>query len=121
MVFVHGLSSNPDTTWRARPPRTDLANLKALDAGKQDVCWVTDLLLDDIAPAARRKTRLFFYNHDSYWQRDAVQTRLWNLAGNMLHHVRERIRRTQEVSPRRVRIHDGRKLTNMILMIAGVW
>ena len=90
VVFVHGLGSNPDTTWRARQP---------LGKGRQDVCWVTELLLVDIPPSVRHKTRIFFYNHDSYWKRDAVQTRLWNLAENMLHHVRESIRRTDEVSP----------------------
>lgn len=121
MVFVHGLASNPDTTWRARPPQTHQTNLKAVDTGKQDVCWVTDLLLDDIPPAVLRKTRIFFYNHDSYWKRDAVQTRLWNLAGNMLQHVREKVRRTQEVRPWRARIQDAWALTNVILIIAAVW
>lgn len=103
IVFVHGLGSNPDTTWRARRPRTDLIRPacahKAGAKVDEDVCWVTDFLLDDLPPASRRKTRIFFYNHESYWQREAVQTRLWNLAGNMLHQVRERIRQRQEVGP----------------------
>jgi hypothetical protein len=97
IVFVHGLGSNPDTTWRAGPPRADPANPKAPDSGDEDVCWVTNFLPHDLPSPVRRKTRIFFYNHDSYWKREAVQTRLWNLAGNMLHHVREKIHRTYEV------------------------
>jgi len=41
---------------------------------------------------------VFVYNHDSYWQRDAAQDRLWNLGNNLLHHISSRIRRTEEVN-----------------------
>ncbi|EXJ63310.1 uncharacterized protein A1O5_11631 [Cladophialophora psammophila CBS 110553] len=100
IIFVHGLGSNPDSTWQAR---------RSCDAGEQHrsedvtddlVCWVMDLLIDDLPPTVRRKTRIFFYNHDSYWQCGAVQTRLWNLAGNMLHHLRGRIHHSEEENAR---------------------
>jgi len=63
------------------------------------VCWVTDFLPHDLPLALRRKTRIFFYNHDSYYMRDAVKERLPNLAMDMLHHIRDRIRSRQEVCP----------------------
>ncbi|KIY04017.1 uncharacterized protein Z520_00709 [Fonsecaea multimorphosa CBS 102226] len=100
IIFVHGLGSNPDTTWRARPPRDATKPRQLEDANDDGVCWVTDLLVDDIPPATCRKTRIFFYNHDSYWQRGAVQTRLWNLAGNMLQHLQGRFRQTEEEKAR---------------------
>jgi hypothetical protein len=60
------------------------------------VNWVSDFLLDDLPPSGRKDTRLFFYNYDSYWKRDAVHTRLWNLGIGFLEHVKG-IRRSEEV------------------------
>jgi hypothetical protein len=99
---VHGLGSNPDTTWRARkkvPASATCTHPRAPhNIGEDDyVCWVTDFLHNDLPPASRRRSRLFFYNHDSYWQRDAVQTRLRNLGQNLLHHINTVIRGTEEV------------------------
>jgi hypothetical protein len=97
VIFVHGLGSNPDTTWRKRVHDASPRHPGGGDKSNGDTCWVTDFLVDEIPLASRCKTRIFFYNYDSFWERDAVQTRLWKLAGNMLHHVQQRIRRTAEV------------------------
>ncbi|ETN44019.1 uncharacterized protein HMPREF1541_10884 [Cyphellophora europaea CBS 101466] len=88
VVFVHGLGANPDTTWTATLPPTKPAIPDEHDKTQERVCWVTNLWIDDIPAEVRRKTRIFFYNHDSGWRRDGVQGRLSTLAGRMLHELR---------------------------------
>ncbi|KAI9775707.1 MAG: hypothetical protein M1816_005776, partial [Peltula sp. TS41687] len=92
IIFVHGLGSNPDTTWRARKTATKLEATH----DEEYICWVSDFLPQDIPAAIRQDIRVFFYNHDSIWQRDAVQTRLGELGHNFLNHIRTEIRRTEE-------------------------
>ena len=84
---MHGLGANPDTTWTATLPPTEPASTNKHDKTQKQVCWVTDLWIDDIPAAVRRKTRIFFYNHDSGWRRDGVQARLSTLAGRLLHEL----------------------------------
>lgn len=101
IIFVHGLGSNPDTTWQARndsiKPSKSHPAVESLPGHQEYICWITDFIPEDIDAASRRKIRVFFYNHDSYWRRDAVQDRLWNLGNNLLHHISSRVRRTEEV------------------------
>lgn len=59
--------------------------------------WVSDFLPNDLPTAIRKDTRIFFYNYDSYWKRDAVQTRLWNLGNGLLEHISGGIRHLGEV------------------------
>ncbi|KAI9789841.1 MAG: hypothetical protein M1816_005758 [Peltula sp. TS41687] len=92
IIFVHGLGSNPDTTWLARKTKTKLEATH----DEEYVCWVSDILPEDIPAAVRQDIRVFFYNHDSFWQRDAVQTRLSNLGRGFLHRIRAKIRQTEE-------------------------
>ncbi|KJZ69751.1 hypothetical protein HIM_10862 [Hirsutella minnesotensis 3608] len=88
IVFVHGLGSNPDTTWLARRPATTPVPLNTtLSDSEQYVNWVSDFLPNDLPPAIRRNARLFFYNYDSYWKRDAVYTRLPNLGSDLLERI----------------------------------
>jgi hypothetical protein len=61
------------------------------------ICWVRDLLPDDIPDASRPNTRVFFYSYDTYWQRDAVDARLATLGRDMLHAISSQIRTTEEV------------------------
>ncbi|KAF2271228.1 uncharacterized protein EI97DRAFT_408568, partial [Westerdykella ornata] len=79
IIFVHGLGSNPDTTW-----------------GLKGTCWVSDFLPQDIPAAFHTDVRIFFYNYDSYWKRDAVQARLWSLGKSLLDHITSEIRGTEE-------------------------
>lgn len=92
IVFVHGLGSNPDTTWQARR----LADTPDANSDRY-VNWVSEFLPDDLPPITRKDTRLYFYNYDSYWKRDAVQTRLWDLGEKLLEHIKTGIRRSEEV------------------------
>jgi hypothetical protein len=62
----------------------------------QYVNWVSDFLPDDLPPSTREDARIFFYNYDSYWKRDAVHTRLRNFGSGLLEHVKG-IRRSEEV------------------------
>lgn len=94
IIFVHGLGSNPDTTWTVQVSQSE----SLLDTKKR-VCWISDFLPQDFSPTIRKSTRAFFYNHDSYWQRDAVQARLWSLGEGFLQRIRASIRNSDEVSP----------------------
>jgi hypothetical protein len=98
IVFVHGLGSNPDTTWRAEKPTTTPDQVvDSVPDGDRYVSWITDFLPDDLPPTIRKDARIFFYNYDSYWKRDAVHTRLWNLGNGLLEHIKTGIRRSEEV------------------------
>ncbi|KAK3361036.1 hypothetical protein B0T24DRAFT_671680 [Lasiosphaeria ovina] len=93
IVFVHGLGSNPDTTWRAAKHATAANTPEAAATdGERFVNWVSDFLPGDILPASSTDVRIFFYNYDSYWKRDAVHTRLTNLGNELLEHINGGIR-----------------------------
>jgi hypothetical protein len=77
---VHGLGSNPDTTW-----------------GPKERNWINNFLPQDIPITLRKDVRLFFFNYDSYWKRDAVQTRLWRLGESVVVGMCSQIRWTAEV------------------------
>jgi hypothetical protein len=95
---VHGLGSNPDTTWRARrvDPLQDEAS-RPQSTDDQYVNWVSEFLPSDLPPTVRKDTRIFFYNYDSYWKRDALHTGLSELGGNLLEQVRTKFRQAEEV------------------------
>ncbi|CAP80021.1 hypothetical protein PCH_Pc12g03940 [Penicillium rubens Wisconsin 54-1255] len=77
IIFVYGLGSNPNTTWRVRKSNnTSQSTEETQSNSEQDVNWVSDFLLSDLPPEVRKDARIFFYNYDSYWKRDAVYTRL---------------------------------------------
>ena len=59
--------------------------------------WVSEFLPDDLPPNSRKDTRVYFYNFDSYWKRDAVRTRLKTLGNGLLEHVKG-IRQSEQVS-----------------------
>lgn len=60
--------------------------------------WVSDFLPSDLPPEVDKEARIFFYNYDSYWKRDAVYTRLQNVGTNLLEHVDGQIRQSKHVS-----------------------
>ncbi|KAL9628429.1 MAG: hypothetical protein Q9164_007280 [Protoblastenia rupestris] len=84
IIFVHGLGSNPDTTWGPRDGQR----------------WVSDFLPQDIPTSFHKDIRIFFYNYDSYWKRDAVQARLWSLGKSLLDQITSEIRGTEEEQTR---------------------
>ncbi|KAF4547236.1 Hypothetical protein D9617_51g089000 [Elsinoe fawcettii] len=95
IIFVHGLGSNPDTTWRAERRDADAASTTPkAEEERPFVNWVSDFLPHDLHPDVRRSTRLYFYNFESYWQRDAIDTRLKRLASNLLEKIKTTIQRS---------------------------
>lgn len=98
IIFVHGLGSNPDTTWQARR-NTTTDGAPELSAGqKYDyVDWISDFLLDDLS-ALDTDIRVFYYNFDSYWKRDALHVRLSTLGTGLLEQIHGKIRSSEEVS-----------------------
>ena len=95
---MHGLGSNPDTTWRAK--RVDPLQGKAARARSTDdqyVNWVSEFLPSNLPPTIRKVTRIFFYNYDSYWKRDALHTGLSELGGTLFEQVKTKLRQTEQV------------------------
>lgn len=98
IIFVHGLGSNPDTTWRAR--RVDSLHVKAgcpRSTDDQYVNWVSEFLPHDLPSTVCKDMRIFFYNYDSYWKRDALKTGLSEFGGKLLEEVKTKLRQTEEV------------------------
>ncbi|KAJ5160872.1 uncharacterized protein N7482_007876 [Penicillium canariense] len=90
IVFVHGLGSNPDTTW-SLPVEDDKQS-----GNESSVRWIRDFLPDDILPTHRDNIRVFYYNHDTYFWRDAPQSDLETLALAMLSRIKSQIRRNEQ-------------------------
>ncbi|KEQ57652.1 uncharacterized protein M437DRAFT_61128 [Aureobasidium melanogenum CBS 110374] len=91
IVLVHGLGSNPDTTWLAEAPEdsitsdaSDLSDIASASRAKRYVNWVTEFLVHDVYCADQFTPRVFFFNYDSYWKRDALETRLCSMADKLL-------------------------------------
>ena len=98
IIFVHGLGSNPDTTWQvATPAEAADATEDAASNSERSVNWVTDFLSEDIPLASRRDVRLLFYNYDSYYKRDSLDTRLATLGSDLLEHANEQIRASEVI------------------------
>ena len=58
--------------------------------------WISEFLPNDLPPNSPNDTRVYFYNFDSYWKRDAVRTRLQNLGNGLLEHIKG-IRQSEQV------------------------
>ncbi|KAG9648244.1 purine and uridine phosphorylase, partial [Aureobasidium melanogenum] len=91
IVLVHGLGSNPDTTWLAEAPEdsitsdaSDLSDNASASRAKRYVNWVTEFLVHDLYRTDQFTPRVFFFNYDSYWKRDALETRLCSMADKLL-------------------------------------
>lgn len=69
VVFVHGLASNPATTWTARAERSN--NTERVD-------WITKFLAPDLCANLQIKERLrmFYFNYESTWMYNASDARL---------------------------------------------
>jgi hypothetical protein len=60
-------------------------------------CWITHFLPDDLPQETLAHTRAFFYNYDSYWYRDALDRRLWDLGERLLFHIGSEIQQCEKV------------------------
>ncbi|KAF1949041.1 hypothetical protein CC80DRAFT_430074, partial [Byssothecium circinans] len=82
IILLHGLGSNPDTAWSATPA---LDHVIGSPTEKEHlVCWVADFLPEDIPDEIRKNIRIFTYNYDTYYKKDAVHTTIENAAQNFL-------------------------------------
>lgn len=79
VIFVHGLGSNPDTTWGGGGIPGGSREISTKSCG-----WITDLLPDDLKSEGLEKhVRLFTFNYNSYWMREANFTRLEEIGRNL--------------------------------------
>ncbi|TKX20812.1 tetratricopeptide repeat-containing protein 12 [Elsinoe australis] len=79
-VFVHGLGSNPDTTWTAKSTNGTIR-------------WIEDYLWEDLSLSVKQSIRIFYYNHDTYWKRDSASARLSSVAEDLLFEVKQHLHR----------------------------
>jgi hypothetical protein len=62
------------------------------------VTWVRDFLpVDLVSDGGHQDIRLFFYNYDSYWKRDALPERLTTLGSALVSWITSQIRTTDAV------------------------
>jgi hypothetical protein len=90
IILVQGLGSNPDTTWQKLAKSDSESHTDPSFLEKKYVNWVTDFLCEDIPPDLRQHTRVFFYNYDSYWKRDAIEERRSRLGLELFEEVTSR-------------------------------
>jgi hypothetical protein len=102
-VLVHGLGSNYDTTWLAEATENRITsdtpahpNDASTRGPKVYKNWVTDFLVHDLDDTKLSTTRVFFFNYDSYWKRDALNTRLRSMADKLLSNL-EHVRKSETV------------------------
>ncbi|KAK2666372.1 P-loop containing nucleoside triphosphate hydrolase [Fusarium oxysporum f. sp. vasinfectum] len=98
IILVHGLGSNPDTTWQKLAKNVSRNHTDPASQGKQFVNWVSDFLCEDFPPEVRRHARVFFYNYDSYWKNDAIEERRSRLGHELFEEVTSMAVKTPERS-----------------------
>ena len=64
---------------------------------QRDICWVSEFLADDITPEHKKRIRVYFFNYDSYWKRDAIQAQLNHFGKDLLARLNTEVRKTDEV------------------------
>lgn len=84
IIWVHGLGSNPGTTWMGSPESGSGTSLE--NAGK-NINWIDRFLLPDLNKSTRTDVQMIFYNYESYWHRDSLKQRLSRMAEDMLWHI----------------------------------
>ena len=88
IVFVHGLGSFPDTTWKRR--KLDKTRTSTITSS---VSWIRDFLPIDLSAA-----RLLYFNYDSTTYNDAPIKMLDDIADELLAaFTNQRVRMTEEV------------------------
>jgi hypothetical protein len=98
VIFVHGLGANPDTTWgRKRPRNPEFPILQNTKGGSPQSCWVTDFLPEDIPKQYHKNIRMWFYNYDSYPERDAPLERMEHYAAKLLYRIGLEVRKSPQV------------------------
>ncbi|KAI0099735.1 hypothetical protein GGR51DRAFT_389819 [Nemania sp. FL0031] len=115
IIFVHGLGSNPDTTWlgkakRDTPPVGDHSP-SSLAKEIIDVDWITTFLYADIPDDIRPHVRIFFYNHNTAWLRDVSGHRLSTVGRNLV----EAISTEEDKTPGRSIILVGHSYGGLIV------
>lgn len=91
IIFVHGLGSQPDSTWRAEK-RVDALALQngSQREQKKYVYWVNDYLAHDLVSKGVHGIKLFYYNYDSAYYRDASEKRLQDLGDQLMSRISSR-------------------------------
>jgi hypothetical protein len=86
ILAVHGLASNPKTTWHKPSPSSsvpdssvDVHNLPSNPETEREKLWLRDCLPIDIPNA-----RIMAFNHNTAWQEDALSKSLHNHADDLL-------------------------------------
>ena len=102
LILVHGLGSHPDRTWLARETKkkatasSTIHNLyfrsqQVSQIGEEQyVDWVRKYLISDLADQCGADIRIYLYNYDSAYSRDAPAKRLRDLGNQLLAKITSR-------------------------------
>ncbi len=91
VIFVHGLGSHPDSTWRAERGVEALSSQNGSQRQQKEyVYWVKDYLIPDLASKGGCDLKMFYYNYDSAYYRDASDKRLQDLGDQLLSRISSR-------------------------------
>ncbi|KAE8138364.1 hypothetical protein BDV38DRAFT_282040 [Aspergillus pseudotamarii] len=82
IIFVHGLGSNPDTTWHRLVESKSQDDSGGPSLKRRYVNWVTDFFCEDLPAHVQKNTRVFFYNYE-----DAIQERRTRLGQELFQEV----------------------------------
>jgi hypothetical protein len=103
IIFIHGLGANPDSTWGGKRPQLNhrddgnVNNHKETNEMKP-VNWVRDFFWKDLPQEWQDNTRLFFFNHDTWWEKDALYDGLDEVATKFLEGIHKKFKTTDNVS-----------------------
>ncbi|KAE8366385.1 hypothetical protein BDV27DRAFT_155999 [Aspergillus caelatus] len=82
IILVHGLGSNPDTTWHRLVESQSHDDSGDPSLGRRYVNWVTDFFCEDLPADVQKNTRVFFYNYEV-----AIQERRTRLGQELFQEV----------------------------------
>ncbi|KAF8503946.1 hypothetical protein BU17DRAFT_101606 [Hysterangium stoloniferum] len=130
IVAVHGLASNPETTWETRKPSQVAAvlmvlspflashrSLKLLPSESPQSSWLCDLLPNDIPDA-----RIMIFSHNTAWKENALSKSLYDHGSDLLRTLDERCR-TPEVgndSPGMLLLNSRREVALLFLLATAL-
>ncbi|KAL8690234.1 MAG: hypothetical protein Q9218_004272 [Villophora microphyllina] len=90
------------TTWKAKTRVQRTEGQPKPEREDDEVCWVSDFLPEDLPPRIRKNIRVFFYNYDSYWKRDAAQIQLVDYGKDLFVRLKSELRQTNEERGRKL-------------------
>lgn len=95
IVAVHGLGSDPDTTWKSRR-NLSLEKFRGPTPSENQRLWLNEFLPEDLRKVGF-SVRIMTFNHNTRWTANAVNKSLFDFAEDLLRELSAN-RQSAEVS-----------------------